>query len=85
MTRDGRDGSVTLQQDVDLYVGKPRAGERSRLHLRPGRAAWVQMIKGAATSGGTALSAGDGLAVSDEPEVDIVATADAEFLIFDLP
>lgn len=84
-SRDGREGSVSLQQDVDLYVGKPRAGEKVRLSLRPGRAAWVQMIKGAVTAGGVALTAGDGLSVIDEAVVDVVSTEDAEFLIFDLP
>ena len=84
-SRDGRDGSVTLQQDVNLYVGKPRVGEAARLPLRPGRAAWLQMIKGTATVGGIALSAGDGLAATEEPVMEIIPTADAEFLIFDLP
>src|SRR6186713_1210309 len=38
---DGRDGSVTIQQDVELYTGLPRAGGTLRHTLAPGRQAWV--------------------------------------------
>jgi redox-sensitive bicupin YhaK (pirin superfamily) len=52
--------------------------------LAPGRHAWVQVARGGVQLGTQALAAGDGAAVSDEPSLDIVATAPSEILVFDL-
>jgi quercetin 2,3-dioxygenase len=82
--RDGRDGAVTVHQDVDLYAGIFDAGQGARLELRPGRYAWVQVARGAVTLNDVPLGQGDGAAVSDESSLDLVATADAEVLVFDL-
>jgi redox-sensitive bicupin YhaK (pirin superfamily) len=64
-SRDGRDGAVTIHQDVDLLAGVLRKGERVNHHLRPGRAAWVQEARGAVALNGRPLREGDGAAVSD--------------------
>ena len=81
---DARDGAVRIHQDVDLYSGVFAAGERTRLPLRPGRHAWVQVARGSATLNGQALAQGDGAAVSDEAALDLTATDAAEILVFDL-
>jgi quercetin 2,3-dioxygenase len=81
---DGRDGAITVHQDVDLYAGIFATGERTNLALRPGRHAWVQVARGAVTLNGVALTQGDGAAVSDESALDLAATDDAEVLVFDL-
>jgi quercetin 2,3-dioxygenase len=83
-SRDGRDGAITVHQDVDLYAGIFEPGEGGRLELRPGRYAWVQVARGAVTLNGVVLSQGDGAAVSDESSIDLVATDEAEVLVFDL-
>jgi redox-sensitive bicupin YhaK (pirin superfamily) len=83
-SRDGRDGAVTVHQDVNLYAGVFAAGERSRVTLPPGRHAWIQVARGGITVNGQALDEGDGAAVSDEVELDVDATADSEVLVFDL-
>lgn len=83
-SRDGRDGSVTINQDADLYAGLLQPGEGARLELRPGRHAWVQVAHGDVTVNGETLRAGDGAAISDESALDLKATADAEVLVFDL-
>jgi len=83
-SRDGRDGSITIHQDVDLYAGLFEPGEAAHLDLRPGRHAWIQVARGEVTVNGETLRAGDGAAVSDESALDIDATADAEILVFDL-
>jgi redox-sensitive bicupin YhaK (pirin superfamily) len=82
--RDAREGSVTINQDVDLYAGLLATGDAARLAMRPGRHAWVQVARGAVTLNGTSLSQGDGAAVSDEPALELAATTDAEVLVFDL-
>ena len=83
-SRDGRDGAITVHQDVDLYAGLFASGAGARFELRPGRHAWLQVARGALTLNGEALEQGDGAAISDEAELDIVATEDAEILLFDL-
>jgi redox-sensitive bicupin YhaK (pirin superfamily) len=83
-SRDGRDGSISVNQDADLYAGLFSAGEGARLELRPGRHAWIQVARGEVTVNGEALREGDGAAVSEETALDLKAVADAEVLVFDL-
>lgn len=81
---DGRDGSVTVRQDADLWGTVLEVGESVTHELRAGRAAWVQVARGSATLNGQPLAAGDGAAVTDEPSVILNATEGAEVLLFDL-
>ena len=81
---DARDGAVAIHQDVDLYASLLKPGEGTRLELRPGRHAWVQVATGALTLNGQPLGEGDGAALSEESMVDLQATADTEVLVFDL-
>ena len=83
-SRDGQDGSVTVHQDVRLYVGALAAGEEITHRLSDDRHAWVQVVRGAVWLNGIALTAGDGAAVSKETGLQIRATDAAELLLFDL-
>ena len=83
-SRDGRDGSVTLHQDVDLYVALLAPGESATHTLAPGRKAWLQVAAGTARVDGERLGAGDGVAMADRDSVAIDATDDAEILLFDM-
>jgi redox-sensitive bicupin YhaK (pirin superfamily) len=85
-SRDGRDGSITVHQDVSVWAGRLPAGGAVRLAMLPGRHVWLQVARGAVdVNGGEAkLAAGDGLAASDESQLELAATADAELLLFDL-
>jgi quercetin 2,3-dioxygenase len=83
-SRDGQDGSVTVHQDVRLYVGTLATGEALVHHLGDDRHAWVQVIRGAVRLNGTSLTAGDGAAISKETVLQIHATEAAELLLFDL-
>jgi redox-sensitive bicupin YhaK (pirin superfamily) len=84
-SRDGREGSVPMHQDVDIRVGKPRQGDTQVFPFRKGRHGWLQVVKGNVAVGDHVLEAGDALAVSDEASVSLSARTDAEFLLFDLP
>jgi hypothetical protein len=81
---DGRDGSVTIQQDVDLFAGKLPQGAEFRHALQPGHKAWVQIARGTVTLNGQRLSAGDGAGLWDEAALDIRAGDDAELLLLDM-
>jgi redox-sensitive bicupin YhaK (pirin superfamily) len=83
-SRDGRDGSVRLHQDVDLYATLLRAGKAVDLALRLGRHAWVQVVRGTGELGGVRLEAGDGAALSGEPALSLRAAEPSEVLVFDL-
>jgi len=83
-SRDGRDGSVSMHQDVDLYASLLEAGESVTHRLRPGRGAWIQIAAGTVNLNGVTLEAGDGAAVEDEESLTLEATSSSEFLLFDL-
>jgi len=80
----GRDGAVTIHQDVDLYAGLFDAGEGAELALRPGRIGWVQVTRGTVTVNGAALHAGDGAALRDAEAITIEGGVAAEVLVFDM-
>jgi hypothetical protein len=82
---DAADGSLTIHQDARLYATLLAPGEKVVHRLAPGRHAWVQVARGVLTVNGQRLGAGDGAAVSGEPELTLVAEQDAEALLFDLP
>jgi hypothetical protein len=83
-SRDGRDGSLQVSQDVDLWVTLLEKGERRTLALRPGRHAWVHVARGEASVNGKVLGEGDGAAISGEDGVGLAAAGPAEVLVFDL-
>jgi redox-sensitive bicupin YhaK (pirin superfamily) len=82
--RDGREGAVTIHQDVDLHACRLEPGQRVKAALASGRHAWLQVVAGRVQANGTALGPGDGAAVSGEPTLEIAALEPAHFLLFDL-
>ena len=82
---DGRDGSLAVRVDAELYATRVEAGQSLTHALKPGRLAWAQIVEGAATVNGAAVSAGDGVAIEDADEVKIAGgAAGAELLLFDM-
>jgi quercetin 2,3-dioxygenase len=85
-SKDGRDGSLVIHQDVDLFATLLNTGEEVAHDFQPGRNGWVQVARGKATVNGEQVQAGDGIALKAESKVTIRADADgAEVLVFDLP
>ena len=82
--RDGRDGAITVHQDVSLWSALLDAGATASLTLAEGRHAWVQIARGAVKLGEVTLRAGDGAAVSAERSLTFTAEAASEVLVFDL-
>ena len=81
---DGREGSVTIHQDAELYAALLAAGETVRQEGKPGRHAWIQVARGSVKLNGQELSAGDGAALSGEKNILLTGVRDAEVLVFDL-
>jgi redox-sensitive bicupin YhaK (pirin superfamily) len=80
----GRDGSLTVHQDADIYLASLERGAEVSHLLRPRRQAWLQVLRGGVTLNGQSLSAGDGAAVSEENALAIRAAESSEVMLFDL-
>jgi len=80
---DGRDGSVSMNQDALLYAGLFDGDERARLQLAPGRKGYVHVARGRVTVNGQLLSAGDALRTDGET-ITIERGEGGEVLVFDL-
>lgn len=83
-SRDGRDGAITIHRDVDLYGSVLSNGDSLTHAIGPNRGVWIQMIRGTVRANGEIITAGDGLALSREPDIKIDAIEGAEFLLFDM-
>lgn len=81
--KDGRDGAVTIHQNVDLYASVMEPGNVVTHNLKPNRYAWLQIAKGVATLNGNPLREGDGAQISGE-KFEISTDIGAEILLFDL-
>jgi quercetin 2,3-dioxygenase len=83
-SKDGRDGSLQIHQDVDLWMALVETGAARELALRPGRHAWVHVARGSVEVNGVSLAEGDGAAVSGAEAVTLAEGDAAEILVFDL-
>lgn len=83
-SRDGRDGSITVHRDVDVYATALAPGERVAHEMRPGRGAWVQVARGDVLVNGARLEAGDGLAATGDGELLLEGESESEALLFDM-
>ena len=83
-SRDGRDGSVTVHQRVDLYASLLRPDNKVEHIIADSHKVFVQIISGVVTVNGQSASAGDGVQISGEDKLIIAAAVEAEFLVFDM-
>jgi quercetin 2,3-dioxygenase len=81
---DGREGSVTIRQENELYATILGKGESVKHELRPDRYAYVQVARGSVELNGKELAEGDGAAVSAEKSLELTGINHAEVLLFDL-
>ncbi|MEM9670506.1 MAG: pirin family protein [Pseudomonadota bacterium] len=83
-SRNGRDGSVTIHQNTDLYLGLFDGTEKATFHLEGDRIAWVQIARGSLAVNGERLNTGDGAAIEDVTEITFENGDNAEVLLFDM-
>jgi redox-sensitive bicupin YhaK (pirin superfamily) len=84
ISSDGRDGSVKIRQDNDLYATILGAGDTVKHELKPQRHAYVQVAKGSITLNGKPLEVGDGAEISEEKALELKGVKESEVLLFDL-
>jgi redox-sensitive bicupin YhaK (pirin superfamily) len=83
-SKDGREGTIQVQQDANVWMALIDEGERRDLPLAPGRHAWIHVARGSVSLSGTDLREGDGAAVSDENRLRFLGQHATEVLVFDL-
>lgn len=83
-SKTGHDGSLRINQDVDLMIGRFNAGDRGTYELKPDRHAWLQVATGKIDLNGQELSAGDGAAISNEKTLALTGKDASQVLLFDL-
>ncbi len=83
-SKTGRDGSIAIHQDADLWLGRLGPEVAVTHKLAPGRHAWVHVAEGEVEINGKDLRGGDAAALSGEPEVALAAAKPSQVLLFDL-
>ena len=83
-SRDGREGSVTIHRDADLYATLLDDGDSVSHELATGRKGWVQIARGSALLNEKQLGAGDGVAVEGPATIRLTASSATEILLFDM-
>jgi redox-sensitive bicupin YhaK (pirin superfamily) len=83
-SRDGRDGSVTVHQHVDLYASILEAGAELELAIVDSNKVFVQVVRGDISVNGQDATAGDGVQITDQDQLIIAGQSEAEFLLFNM-
>ena len=84
VSKTGRENSQKIHQDVDLYACVLEPQKEIDFKIREGRGCWVQIAEGKLSVNGQLMSSGDGMAVEAEESLQFKASAETEFLLFDL-
>ncbi len=83
-SKTGRDGSIAIHQDADLWLGKLDAGQQVVHPLANNRNAWVHVAEGEVVLNGKTLAGGDAAAISSEAKLELSANKPSQVLLFDL-
>ena len=91
-SKDGRDGSVTIHQDINLYASvlssddshSKKLCQQIVFELPSDRFAWIQVASGIAILNGESLREGDGVQISGPERLELTTDTNAEILIFEL-
>lgn len=84
LSSDGREGSLHIQQDVNVYLAYLDKDKELTYHLDTQRYGWLQVIKGEVHINDSVLNTGDGAAISDVSNLHVKAFSDTELIFFDL-
>jgi quercetin 2,3-dioxygenase len=83
-SKSGRDGSMAINQDVDVFLARLGGGDEVSHVLKPNRHAWLQVAEGEVTLNGESLKSGDGAAVSEESALEVRGRGPSQVLLFDM-
>jgi hypothetical protein len=83
-SKSGRDGSIAINQDADLFVGKLVAGDKISHDFKPNRHGWLHVAEGEIELDNLKLKSGDAVAFSGEKRISLTAKSPSQILFFDL-
>ena len=83
-SKTGRDGSIAIHQDAELWLAKLAPENRVAHKLNPGRHAWVHIAEGEVKLNGKTLVGGDAAAIDNETNIELVGVKPSQVLLFDL-
>ena len=83
-SQNGREGSVTINQDADVYASKLDVNQTVTHTTAGDRKVWVQVARGSVRVNDVDLQQGDGAALTNETTVTVVGKEPAEILLFDM-
>jgi redox-sensitive bicupin YhaK (pirin superfamily) len=83
-SHDGEGDSLKIKTDARVLAGSFDEGKRFEHALREFNHVWVQAVAGTLRVNGAALSAGDGLALSETESLEIEFETEGELVIFEL-
>lgn len=83
-SKQGRHGSVTLNQDVDMYAlnSKKPGYKTHKTSLQ--RHIWIQVVSGNLRVNNTNLNAGDGARLEQTETIQLEWSSDVHFILFDM-
>ena len=81
---DGRDDSVTIHQDVEIYLARPDRDAVVSHTLAAGRHAWIHVVRGEAWLADQRLTEGDAVGLDEAGPLALRGGDEAELLLFDL-
>jgi redox-sensitive bicupin YhaK (pirin superfamily) len=84
VSKTGRDNSIAINQDTDLFVGKLKAGDKINHFFKTNRHGWLHVAEGEIELSDLKLKSGDAIAFSDEKQISFTAKSPAQILFFDL-
>ena len=83
-SKTGRDGSIAIHQDADLWLAKLDPGQKVAHELAPARYAWLHVAEGRVAVNGKELAAGDAAALEGRSAVEVEALNESQVLLFDM-
>ena len=83
LSPDGRDGSMTIRSDADIYAATLKGDQSIDHAMADGSRGWVQVARGSVTVNGEALRRGDGLAIKKSGRLEFRDGDDAELIYFE--
>jgi len=81
---DGRESSMTVHQRVDLYASILEAGNELQHEFSAGHSGYLQIVSGSVTANDELLEAGDAVAIRELELLTVLATSNAEMILFDM-
>jgi redox-sensitive bicupin YhaK (pirin superfamily) len=84
ISKEGRDGSISINQDADISIARLKKSDALDYSVRAGRGLWIQVVKGSFELAGIKVEAGDGISLEGSKDLKIQALIDGEILLFDL-